>query len=426
MKTVLVNSAIVGLVALLFALFSPHDAPDSLRYMDAAVNLHKHGIYSLDGTTPTARDAPGLPFTLFFFLAAGCHDPQIPMRIVNALAVALIALCCGIFIAHLFSGHKRRNQYALVAVYYCGLYPAILGTCLFVLTEAVFTALFLLGNILLVGYFFEENPQQRPVRWLWAGMTWGLAALYRPVILMYPWGVLGLAIVLQVARNGWRKLFSWGTLTPLLALLFGFYALLTPWILRNYWVFQRYIPGCFGAGANLYIGASQEWKGEPPEFDPACRLMETEPEKNYSRLEADLELGRRATAIIRNDPLAWFSLLPWKLERLWWHIPGAKQQIKIPLVLTAIHVIHVTNLFLAAAGVFIWLIRKYSGWGGLAWLLLPVIYTSAVHCVLFALPRFRVPMEPYLCIFAVIALAFAIDLCAEPWQALHTRTKLTL
>ena len=266
MRALLTACLAVFLIALAVSFLFPRQAPDTARYLTEAQNLQLHGIFSLDGKTPTARDAPGLPLTIYLFLEAGVKDPQIPMRILNALAVGLIAFCCG-RIAMSFCETQQKNAWpcGVITALYCGLAPGILGTCLFVLTETMFVALFLLGNTLVVSSLFSgQSRKKRVLLWASAGLCWGLAALYRPVILLYPLGAFPLAalfLAFSKGRSGVlrRSLEQW---SAVLAGLAVFAACLVPWAVRNQLAFGPSPAVCVGGGANLYIGASQEWRGE--------------------------------------------------------------------------------------------------------------------------------------------------------------------
>jgi len=151
----------------------------------------------------------------------------------------------------------------------------------------------------------------------------------------------------------------------------------------------------------LYVGTHAGWDAEYPDRDVYEAVLGPDPGPLH---EADAELRRRALKRIRSDPVAWLALAPKKLSRFWLGVPGAKQQIERAWVREAIRAATVLLLLLAAAG--FWRHHR-DAWAW--WLVLPPLALAAVHAVLFAMPRFRIPADPCL-----ILLAATVVLPARP------------
>jgi 4-amino-4-deoxy-L-arabinose transferase-like glycosyltransferase len=101
--------------------------------------------------------------------------------------------------------------------------------------------------LFLFAWRLEESSRTRD--WLLFGFFGGIAALTEPVVLsVIP--VLGLWTLFRRYRNGE----AWTAL--LLAASFAGVAILSPWFIRNYEVFHRFIPVRSGYGLELYIGNS--------------------------------------------------------------------------------------------------------------------------------------------------------------------------
>ncbi len=87
----------------------------------------------------------------------------------------------------------------------------------------------------------------RPRDWLLFGLFGGFAALSEPVVLsVVP--LLALWTIYKRARSGQ----SWTV--PLIAGAVGAIAIMSPWVIRNYEIFHRFIPIRGGYGLELYIG----------------------------------------------------------------------------------------------------------------------------------------------------------------------------
>jgi hypothetical protein len=99
--------------------------------------------------------------------------------------------------------------------------------------------------LFLFAWRLENSSRVRD--WLLFGFFGGIAALTEPVVLsVIP--LLGLWTLYRRYRN--RQ--SW--ITPLLAAFLAALAVLSPWFVRNYEIFHRFIPVRSGYGLELYIG----------------------------------------------------------------------------------------------------------------------------------------------------------------------------
>ena len=144
------------------------------------------------------------------------------------------------------------------------------------------------------------EKSSRTLDWIWFGLLGGFAALTEPVVLsVVP--LLGLWTLYQRHRqNGpWK--------TPLFAAAVAALAVLSPWLVRNYELFHRFIPVRSGFGLELYIGNngySERWVNSSlhPNHSDA-ELSEYERVGEIAYMDHKLAQGR---AYIRSHP-AWFA-----------------------------------------------------------------------------------------------------------------------
>ena len=389
------HAGLVAVVGTVVALRFPHVAPDTSRYLAEAQSLAANCMFSLDGVTPTTRDVPGFPFLLAIFIKLGL-DPIFWGRLLNGLWIGLIAAGCGRLTRILTDGTRWRELSTILAVYAGGLFPTILGSSVFVLTELPYAALWLWSHVFLLTAACSSG-RNTVRRWMMSGILLALACYLRPIPLFYP-ALLLPAVMFALAVRGSHSVPLWERLLRnwrRAAIFAGVMAVvILPWTIRNLVVTEQFLPLNDGTGMHLYIGASQEWRGEYPDFEPVTPLMA----KGMTLGEANHELGRQAMKNIKQDPAAWLALFPLKLKRLWLEVPGAKRQIESPRLKTGLAGVAMCSLLLAAAGV--WRFRRAPA----AWLLLlPALYITGVHGVLFAMARFRIPVEPYLICLATAA-----------------------
>ncbi len=136
--------------------------------------------------------------------------------------------------------------------------------------------------------------------WIFFGLLGGFAALTEPVVLsVVP--LLGLWALYR--RHGQRL--SWKV--PMFAAALSALAVLSPWLIRNYALFHRFIPVRSGFGLELYIGNngySERWVNSSlhPNHNDA-ELSEYERVGEIAYMDHKLQQGK---AYIRSHP-GWFA-----------------------------------------------------------------------------------------------------------------------
>jgi 4-amino-4-deoxy-L-arabinose transferase-like glycosyltransferase len=257
-------------------------------------------------------------------------------------------------------------------------------------TENLFVPLFTLG--VAVAFIAGESGQRKD--FLLAGFLLGLAALTRSVALYFLPFLLA-ALCLKSPRP--KKKTAWGVL------LTGAVFLLTvaPWTLRNSIVHGRFVLLDTKAGFNLYLSNhpahNRPWLEE--EFD---EIVGRPSLPGMSEPDRDRYLLKTALRFIEDDPWRFIRLSTKKLFYLWSPFPGR-------LTREAYGTIKVLYLLpfelLAAAGIV--MTRRH--WRRLLPLYSPLLCFSLVHLVILGGPRFRLPLDPILTVFASVPIALVFD-----------------
>ena len=156
----------------------------------------------------------------------------------------------------------------------------------------------LLACLFLFAWRLEHSSRARD--WFLFGLLGGVAALTEPVVL----SVVPLLGLWTVYRR-FRLRESWTG--PMLAAAFGALMVMSPWIIRNYELFHRFIPVRSGYGLELYIGNngySTRWVNSnlhPNHSD--AELEEYERVGEIAYMDHKLQQGK---AYIRAHP-AWYA-----------------------------------------------------------------------------------------------------------------------
>lgn len=234
----------LGMTAFFIGLTAAPDPRDGLDQMDYDLFAYRLSIgegYTLEDGTPTARRAPGTSLILLpIYLLCGRS-----YLAAHVWITFLSALTC------LLGAELLRNKWghgaALGAATALALHPGMTYYAMFLLSEAPFTFIAVLGTWLTVRSL--ERMDQSP-RWTAAaGLAWGMAILLRPqAVLMVP-----IAMLVWWWSGVRRRDFFWPlAIQAVLALL-----LTMPWVVRNAVVMHK---PCFATvvGGITFWGAHNQ------------------------------------------------------------------------------------------------------------------------------------------------------------------------
>ena len=395
----------------------PGDAPG---YYQLAINLLRHGVFSPSSAAPFQPDpfrTPGYPLflALIFFLAGS-----------STLAVvftqSLLHAVTGLVIVRL--GEKVLGSLR-IGVIGCLLWmivplPAVFAGLL--LSEILFTAFFLVLLLVLT--------ETRLVYSAFGGALLGAAILIRPIGI-FLWPSLIPALCLGI---GWRRAIAKCALFSAIVA-----AVIAPWLYRNYLIFGRVTLETVQSNLLYYNAAGYiTWRDGialEEARDVATRYYQQYlAEKGLHPATAAEESDAMYSAAMRMllaDPLRaiWFNALdslnglrPGASYLIMYLEPGkinpdsvtngelspAISNINRPeilLVTVILSVFYGLLYLLSAIGILqlLW----YRKWMALALLVVPCILIMYIPA-LASNARFRIPIEPILCLLATLALCKAI------------------
>jgi len=158
----------------------------------------------------------------------------------------------------------------------------------------------LVSVLLLITLYLEESSGVW--RWIGYGVLWGVTALTEPIVMSaWPFMTGWAAYRLYRSKSRW--------LMPLLASTFALVIVVTPWFIRNYSAFGRFVPFRDTLGLELHVGNNGDTFHWHPRF--------IGPWHNDEELKAFKDLGelaymerekQRGMDYIRSHP-GWFVLV---------------------------------------------------------------------------------------------------------------------
>ncbi|MGB8064346.1 MAG: glycosyltransferase family 39 protein [Candidatus Sulfotelmatobacter sp.] len=348
-----------------------------------------HGFSNQFGppTGPTAWEPPLYPYLIAgVFQVFGIYSRASAFVILTFNSVCSALTCLPIF---LIARRMFSEKVAVGSAWAWALLPNIMFWCTRAAWETSLSAL-LLAILFWLTIAMEERDGWLP--WFEFGLLWGIVALNGTSLLAFL-PAAGLWAWYRRAKTGKRS-FAGVVLASVV-----FFACITPWLIRNYETFGRFIFIRDNFGAELRLGNGNGADGtlmlylDPPHDPVAMRQVQEMGEIAYIAMRK-----QQALAFIKAD-YARFAGLCWKRFIIFWASPP---KITDPAWLGPAK----DSLFIASSVLAFWglgraLRQRRPGAWLMLWLML--LY-PAVYYFVYALPRYRHPIEPEMTIFCVFLL----------------------
>jgi 4-amino-4-deoxy-L-arabinose transferase-like glycosyltransferase len=406
-RSTLFNLALIAIIVLLVRLafslvYTPDNRFDQDHWLAVARNVVNGQGYSLpDARGTTAKRGPAV---VYFFAAVVWlfGDGIWPIIIAQWLADVGTAILVFFIALEIFKDRRVAFISSLLFAFYG---PGISLT-LIALSEPVFT-------LLLAGFTLSLlRGLRQPLIWRFAlsGVLLGIATLARAVMQFYPIFVLPVMF--------WSLDRQWRLVLPRFAVLcIAFAAVLLPWTVRNYLLFDAFIPASSHTSGAIY--KSYFALGEPDylryrsvqeknmaliqalesRFGPvpggSDKLEDYVVSKGLSEDEVNQLAQQEGMKAIRAHPGRAVIQSLWSFIRLWFSLDyGLNPSLKS--YLTA-----VTNGTLLGLAVVALICFRSGGWLRLAVPLIVLVgFNTAVYTVALGIARYTVPVMPYCMVLA--------------------------
>ncbi len=407
-----VFGALLRIVAIF--VFQDYYAPLTAEYGVVAQNLALGKGFTGGGWLgpegPTALNVPVYPLFLAAFLYLRMPLPYLWVELTQALLSAFLVWLIP-EIQRLLIG-KREGYFAtawLIAVYPPLIYfpkqisPAIFAT--------FFTAVSCWCCLKLF-----ERPNER---WaLMAGIVWGVAMQVEPITLVVVPVILGIKWVFESLRQSapyalWKLV---------LMMVLVAICMLSPWTIRNWCIFGRFIPLKTSFGLNFWMGNNPAATGYQYTEDGKPIVSTIDP-ATLTLLASMDEASRYA--YLQRVAIDWVKTHPWQFVRLtlkriyylWLISPTFRvttENIQEPLLLYQLRMwLQIPVLLVAAVG-SIMAYRNRERLLPLAVLGWVVVFTAPYAISVAGNTRFRLPAEPALLMLGGYGIETLLRLNRKP------------
>lgn len=346
---------------------------DAIRYDRIASELILGRGFS------SASTAPLYPLFLSCVYAIFGHS-FLAVRVMHSIIGTASVLMMYLIARDMFS-----EKAGLIACVIGAIYPVFVFFAGLVLTETLFIFLFLC-----LTFFIRKMTLQ--INWghtICAGMFAGLSILIKPIMVYFL--LFAFVIMLTICADRRKRLL----LKVLLVLLIAS-SVIAPWIWDNYKRCGEFIVLTTGGGLTLYESNNPRADGGPG----VEKIIWTEEMKRMNEIELDKHFKRETALFIKNNPRRFLELAVIKLSRFWSFTPNASdyQNWKYKLI----SIISYGPVVLLAA----WqIVAARKRWKQLAFLYLPIVFFTLAHTVILGSLRYRIPVMPYVIIFAAHGLS---------------------
>lgn len=348
---------------------------DDVKYIRSGqILLTEHKFVYRNPQQPTAFIAPGLPmliamvFSIFGTGMKGILAFKIVQALIGTGSVALLY----------YLGKKIFDfRVGLLAAVVYSIEPSAIRNCGYVLTETMFTFLVLL----LALTSLKALESHKVKHFMLLGVVWALSSLVRPSIGMY-FGVVFIAMFFYKYEFG--EVIKLSVITSLM-----FVAVMSPWWIRNYMQFDRFIPFTASSGNPMILGSFIDNKvikkdiGKYPKVNTEIETNDAEVNLAHKRISRKFKeefwkyaywytIGK--TIYFWKDPFYWMK------GQIDWFVSTGKIIAKIS---------HRLILFFGVIGIVMCFAKDFKK------LVLPIgimLYFNVIHLPFFVMSRYSFPV----------------------------------
>jgi len=262
----------------------------------------------------------------------------------------------------------------------------------------------LLSLLFLIALHLEKS--NRVWQWIGFGLLWGFTALTEPVV-MTAWPfVLGWS-----AYCLYRRKSSW--FLPLAASLLAFFLVVTPWFVRNYTVFGRFIPFRDTMGMEIHMGNSGDtfhWR--PRWIGPWHNDQEWKDFKELGEVAYMDREKQRGLDFIRSHP-RWFAVVTVRrFTYIWTGFWSFNKRYLAEEPLDPANVFFCTSLTIL---MLIGLRRLWrEDWRRAAFFSLVLFFFPSVFYLTHVEVYYRRQIDPLIVVLAVYSVAPATKISEDP------------
>jgi 4-amino-4-deoxy-L-arabinose transferase-like glycosyltransferase len=382
--------------------------PDETTYIEVTKTLSETGEFVMAGKRAVAMPLLEIIYLPFYYMFGPGTAFIKSVRVLQCLAHMAMSIAAGSIAFSLF----KKKSAAMLAMFGSVIYPSFVAYQSILMTETFFTCFLALG----FAFLYAWTPEH-PGRFLMSMLFFMFSLYTRPVITI-------LAPLLFLSA-GPRILGDWRTrLKYCLYACLLFAVCLSPWWIRNWNVFGKFVPLTTGAAGNFYLGNNKgnltggvEWATDTDEDE----LREISSVKD--ELAQEHAYVERAEVFIRENKMIFLKNALVKFKRF----RNFRMNADIKNLPRYFFYFNITSSIAWSIAFFLALTtlwRRRKEWVAFLPIFILIAYFTFVHVLTIASLRYRVPIEPFFLILGADSLGLAIERLSA--AAFHKRSGIAL
>jgi 4-amino-4-deoxy-L-arabinose transferase-like glycosyltransferase len=390
----LINLGLRMIFIFLFSHWDEGEMMDSSRYQRVALNILE-GRGFTEWRIPTAFSPPLYPYVIAGIIEI--FGSAVPVKIIQVLLSVLTGVC--IYWMGLTVFNRRTG---LTAAFLFAISPEIV-----VLSGSLYTeTLYIFLSTLAFALLSQGIKVMHNKFWMLSGFFLALAILTRHILILFPFWLLVVTAVIPALRPLFRQCFRLAVVCLLL---------LVPWIVRNYVVFDQFVPIASGAGGGLWHGSNLSNKGQY-QYDLSRQTVAEQTRGLERPVDKDRELLNQSFHAILQSPVRYSLMVARKFFRFFTQVyedipRGERRKTNLWVQLTLI-ISYYPVLLGCLAGLFL----SRRQWRLVFPLYSVILYSGLIYSVTLVTPRYRIPLIPFMIIFTGLAFTALWERISEVKQ----------
>lgn len=356
---------------------------DDVKYIRSAWNLVDNKILSYENVAePTVYIMPGLTFVLSgFVILFGKYNALVAFRVFQ-----VILQCGSLYLLFLLGRKVFNSKIAIIACLINSLYIVEIYVPNLILMECIFKFLLLL--LIYLSIYAVETKKLK--FYIWSGIVWSLACLFRPPIAAYPAVILFMWV--KSKSYNLKEMFKYASIV-----LGIFCIIMAPWWIRNYKNFNMFIPFTESSGNPFLQGTFIDYD-KTKGFGVSYRKGSNNIESNRYEIEMGLE---RLKIYGKKEPLKfirWYTLgKTWEFWKAPFYWNGKEVFIKALVE-------HIIILVTAIIGSISSLKREKGNLSKLM-IFITILFINLVYLPYFTFERYAYPLMSLMSLFSAYTVS---------------------